>query len=134
MVKIFKTLKKTVTGQESIKDAFTDFEKFQQEIQPYAFMPFDMMVKCDEAIDTLLAQREDMMTYNLMKERVPDVGLTRCRNALEELKKEFPEEPNMFTKCLAPCVGPFKEYSMQKLVAFDTAEREIQKIIQLNIE
>ena len=117
MVKIFKNLKKAATGQESIKDAFSDFEKFQQQIQPFAFMPFDMIVKTDEAIDTLLAQREvcgapschgvhgqaqtqaetgcgvrqDMMTYKLMKERVPDVGLARCTAALEDLKKAFPE-------------------------------------------
>ena len=31
----------------------------------------------------------------------------------------------MFVKCLAPCVGPYKGYSMQKLVAFDTCEREV---------
>ena len=55
---IFKSAKKLATGSESAKDAFTDCEKLYDDIDEYAFMPFDMIIETCEAIDTLLAQRE----------------------------------------------------------------------------
>ena len=55
---IFKNAKKIVSGNESVKDAFTDCEKFYDEIDGYSFMPFDMIVDTTEAIDTLLGQRD----------------------------------------------------------------------------
>ena len=55
---MFKAFKKGVTGNESAKDAFTDFEAFQATIEPYNFMPFDMICKTSGAIDSLLGQRE----------------------------------------------------------------------------
>ena len=58
MVKFGKMFKKMATGQESAKDAFSDFEAFQALIEPYAFNPFDMIATASESIDILLGQRE----------------------------------------------------------------------------
>ena len=102
---IFKSAKKLATGSESAKDAFTDCEKLYDDIDEYAFMPFDMIIETCEAIDTLLAQREEMQTLGLMKERVADIDrdMTRARTALKDLKKAHPEETlNPMVKCFGP--------------------------------
>lgn len=135
---IFKSAKKLVTGSESAKDAFTDCEKLYDEIDDYSFMPFDMIMNTCEAIDTLLAQREDMIALGLMKERVADIDrdMTRARAALKDLKKAHPEAHpeetlNPMVKCFGRCgVGGFTTYPMQKLACFDTLTRSIHKIIQ----
>ena len=135
---IFKSAKKLATGSESAKDAFTDCEKLYDDIDEYAFMPFDMIIETCEAIDTLLAQREEMQTLGLMKERVADIDrdMTRARTALKDLKKAHPEETlNPMVKCFGRCgVGGFTTYPMQKLACFDTLTKSIQKIIQANAE
>ena len=135
---IFKSAKKLATGSESAKDAFTDCEKLYDDIDEYAFMPFDMIIGTCEAIDTLLAQREEMQTLGLMKERVADIDrdMTRARTALKDLKKAHPEETlNPMVKCFGRCgVGGFTTYPMQKLACFDTLTKSIQKIIQANAE
>ena len=70
-----------------------------------------------------------MITYNLMKERVPDVGLSRCQAAIKELSAAFPPEGiNPVVKCIAPCgYGGYSQYSMQKLACFDTMNREARQ-------
>ena len=47
MVKLGKMFKKMATGQESAKDASSDFEALQVLIEPYAFNPFQMQTVCD---------------------------------------------------------------------------------------
>ena len=135
---IFKSAKKLLTGEESAKDAFTDCEKLFDEIDEYSFAPFDMIINTCEAINTLLAQREEMVALGLMKERVADIDrdMSRARAALKDLKTAHPQETlNPMVKCFGRCgVGGFTTYPMQKLACFDTLTTSINKIIEANAE